>query len=153
MAESRLIHEDGGMKSRGRVIAGVIGAVAVVAVLAVALSGGGVRTYPADSPEAALQTFLQALLDDDLESAEAVLAPAQARACDRGSLRWSPLSYQDRAQITEVDADEASATITVVLSDDTGLFEGGFSAEYDFGLEQIEGAWRITDLDERFDCR
>lgn len=131
-----------------------IGSLLVVAVIvALALGQGGLRTYPADSPEATMQGFLQHLFADEIREAREDLAPAAAARCDVGALRYTPASYHDAARIDDVELDGTTALVTVVFVDDSGLFDEPYESTYEFGMEQIDGVWRIADLDERFGCR
>ncbi len=100
-----------------------------------------------------MQAFLQAMLDDDFDAAEESLAPDLLARCDEVGLRFSPLSYQDTAQIVEVEVDGAVASLEVVFVEETGPFDESFQLVYAFVMEQIDGEWLIVDLDERFGCR
>ncbi len=122
-------------------------------VVALALGQGGLRTYPADSPEAAMQDFLQHLFADEIREAREDLAPGVEARCDVEALRYSPASYHDVARIDDVEIDGMTAMVTVAFTDESGLFDEPYESIYEFGMEQIDGAWRIADLDERFGCR
>ena len=154
MADTVAEDEDCGMKTRTLQIAAAVGAALVLlVVVALALGDGGVRSYPSGSPEAGLQTFLQALLDDDVDEARESLTPAAEARCEDHELRWNPLTWQDSAQITDVDVEGGVATLTVVTASRSGPFGDPFESEYEFTMEQIAGEWLIADLDERFGCR
>ena len=65
----------------------------------------------------------------------------------------SPVGYQDAAEISDVEVDGTVATMTVILIEVSGPFEEAYESEYGFEMEQIDGDWLVTDLDERFGCR
>jgi hypothetical protein len=136
-----------------RIGAAVAAVLALLVVVALALGNGGVRSYPPGSPETAMQGFLQDLFDEDYAGAEQALAPEVTKRCDRGHLRWSPVGYQDAAEISQVDIDGTTAKMTVVLIEESGPFAEQYESVHFFEMQQIDGDWLITDLDERFDCR
>lgn len=134
-------------------IGSAVGAVILVAVIvALAFGQGGVRTYPEGSPEAAVQTFLQHLYDGELQDARSGLEPGVANRCSTGDLRYTPASYRDVARITEVTVNGSTAEVTVVFSDQSGLFDEPYESAYDFDMTLIADDWLISGLDERFGC-
>ena len=128
--------------------------VAVAVIVVLALVGKGVRTYPPGSPEATMQTYLQALFDDEPYTAHTFLSPPLQRICDRSDLRNTPAMYRDLARIVDVDVADSTAEVRVEMTEgDSGLFDGGYTTEHEFSLERIDGAWQISKLAERFECR
>lgn len=141
------------MKTSTTRIGAAVGAVIALAIIiGLALGNGGVRSFPEGSPEAATQDFLQAMFDGDIDEARTHLSDDLAVRCDRAALRFSTFSYNDVAQITDVDADETEAAVTVVLSDDSGLLGDPYEDEHVIELTNTDGVWRITGLNERFGC-
>lgn len=141
------------MNTTTKIGLGLGGLLVVAIVVALALGQGGVRSYPDDAPEAAMQDFLQHLFAEEIREAREELTPDLSARCDVGALRWSPASYHDAARIDEVEVDGVTARISVVFTDEAGLFDEAYESTYEFGMEQVDGAWRIADLDERFGCR
>jgi hypothetical protein len=132
---------------------GIAVLLALSIVIVLALEGEGTRSYPAGSPEAAMQVFLQDLFDDDVRRAHDRLTPALASRCTSADLRFTPASYHDVARITDVARGDSTARLTVVFTDEAGLFDEPYESVHDVGMELIDGDWLIGDLDERFDCR
>lgn len=146
-------HDRGMTTKARRLVVTIVALGALVAVVVVALVDTGVRTYPAGSPEAGMQAFLQDLFDEDFASAHDRLAPALAAGCSSGELRYSPAEYQETAEITDVAIAGDVATLTVVFADEGGLLEPTYEERLVFEMQLIDGDWLITGLDERFDCR
>lgn len=139
------------MKMSTRIgIAAIVTAVVLIVVLAVA--GGGERSYPADSPEATLQQFLQALFDEDLATAESLLSPQLRGRCDRADLRHGPTSYRDAAHIRDatVSGDIADLEVEFITE---GLFGDGYESVHDFRLERVDGRWQVLELADWFGCQ
>ena len=124
------------------------GAITLAVVIGIALMGSDVAHYPAGTPEAAAQAYLQAQLDDDLNAAHALLAPRLQSRCRPYEL-GSPFdggSY--RAVFEEVDEDGAEVVITVRI-ESTGYSDRlplPAVEEYmsQLVLEQFDGEWRIV---------
>lgn len=126
------------------------GAVILAVVVAVALGQPSVESYPAGSPEAVAQTYVQARLDGDLVTAHGTLAPHLQSRCRPYELEGPFERGSFRAMFEDIDNDGAVVRMTVRITA-TDYPEGplpmpifeGFSSR--LVLEQSDGEWRIVD--------
>ena len=134
--------------------AGVIALVVVTLAVVLLTDDGGQTSFPSDSPEAALQGYLAALEDDDVDAAYAAFSSdVQSRvshdAFEREvDLRRSPDEPPDTRYLvasTSLDGDTAQVTITVEEFYEDGL--GGSTNRYDREIHLIreDGAWHIDE--------
>jgi hypothetical protein len=142
---------------RGLIAIGVgIGVVAILAVVAVGLSAArDPDQFPADSPQAALQAYLQAFDDEDYEAAYASFS-ADARGqmsledFDRAATDYHLYATESRRVLydgideVETDGDErATLRLTVEVSYGDVLFADRYSYPTEVPMVREEGAWRI----------
>lgn len=133
-----------------RVALGVTAALLVVA-LAVAVAVGAGREpsrLEPGSPEAAVQTFVEALIDRRWLDARAQLTDELAARCAPTTL--ADHGRPDVARVVLVDAAVAGQTATVELditeSYGEGLFDGGESTFAEtFVLTRADDGWRIAE--------
>ena len=128
------------------------GAVILAVVIGTALRGSDVTSYPAGSPEAVAQTYVQAVLDGDGMAAHAVLSPRLQSRCRPYDLEGPFDGGSYRAVFEEVDDAETTVWITVRLtSTDYPEPPLPFPAIEEFTsrvvLEQFGGEWRIVDAE------
>ena len=135
-------------------IMSVVIAMVTLLILAI-MAGRSPASYPEGSPEAALQTFITAVLDNDEEAVLALLTDARQSRC-RSEIedetvygnRWSENDV--RAALDDIDVDGNKATAIVQFRDggDDDPF-GGSSWDYDrrFELLDTPDGWRIERAD------
>jgi hypothetical protein len=134
------------------VAVGLVVGLVVVAVVAVLLVGqGSPRTYPAGSPEAAFQAYLQAYDADDLETAHGAFSTQVRKTWSyetyvRDTTSWGGSSTDPRVWIDSVttSGDEATLHLTIEWSSGSGI---GASRWYDRNVEirmvSENGGWFI----------
>ncbi|HUG95803.1 MAG TPA: hypothetical protein VMK30_06635 [Pleomorphomonadaceae bacterium] len=139
---------------RGLIAIGVgIGVVAILAVVAVGLSAArDPDQFPADSPQAALQAYLQAFEDEDYEAAYASFS---ANVQDQMSLEdfvraatdYHLYATESRRVLydgMETNGDErATLRLTVEVSYGGVLFADRYSYPAEVRMVREDGAWRI----------
>lgn len=129
------------------------GILIVVAIIATALLGGSdVTSYPPGTPEAAAQTYLQALFAADYEVAHGLLTPQLEAQCEAHDLRFDRESDMDRAVFDEVRVRGDTAVIDVSLrwmeySPDPLVPLPSNEIDSRLVLERIDGEWRIASAD------
>lgn len=129
------------------------GILIVVAILATALLGGSdVTAYPPGTPEAAAQTYLQALFDGDYQVAHGLLTPQLQAQCDAHDLLFDRESDMDRAVFDDVRVRGDSAVIDVSLrwmeySPDPLVELSTNEVDSRLVLERIDTEWRIANAD------
>jgi len=139
---------------RGLIAIGVgIGVVAILAVAAVSLSAArDPDQFPADSPQAALQTYLQAFEDEDYEAAYASFSADVKRQLSLEEFERAATDYQQYATESprvlydgvETDGDErATLRLTVEASYGGVLFADRYSYPTEVRMVREDGAWRI----------
>ena len=139
-------------------IAGGIAAIVVVAVATVVLLGDRPpASFPPDSPEAAVQGYLAAWQDEELEAAYAYFS-ADVRshlpfeqfrqaARDQGGLDFPGGPERRRVTIdrVELEGDRAEVYLSIEYSFDGGILGGGYRDSRDIHLVREAGAWKIDD--------
>jgi len=125
--------------------------VAIAAIVAVALSNSNVRSYESDTPEATAQAYIQALFDENPETAHSYLSDHLKSVCKPRDLEMWWVRNADSATFDEVRSDGSHAEIELSLlsSDyDLGLFpfdNYDYSRETELELDLINGEWVITE--------
>ena len=146
------------MDSSTRILIGVVAGVLLLVVLAIALPRLIDReeaTYQPNTPEGTVQRYLQAVGDEDTDTALALLAEENTTACMedelRDRLRHSSLDrYRVRlGEVEEIDAETVIVTIGVTHMREPGLFQfpdEGYTYEYDYELRRSpDGFWLIAE--------
>ena len=146
------------MDSSTRILIGVVAGVIVLVVLAIALPRLIDReeaTYPPNTPEGTAQRYLQAISDEDTNTALALLAEENTTACMedelRDRLRYSSLDrYRVRlGDVEEIDAETVTVTVRATWIREPGLFEfpdDRNTHEYEFKLRRsTDGFWLIAE--------
>lgn len=140
----------GGASKLPLVIMGAV--VAMAALLTIVLVAvRGPTTFDEGTPEATLQSFLNAALDDDEPAMLALLTEGSRQRCEEELERWTygRSWYNDnvRAGLDEIEIDGEAAEATVVLrrSDSNDPFDSStWSSDESFKLERSEGDWLIA---------
>lgn len=123
----------------GMALALVIGATAILAVNREPV------TYPPGSPEAAVQAYVQALLDGDEDAAAAWLDPATD--CEAGDLAEAHVPDDVRVTLrhAEIDGDVAEVEIGVTVTSGRGPFDTyEYEDHHRFELARSGEGWLIT---------
>ena len=135
------------MNTRANQVLGIaVGLLVLLAVVAGVISTQQApRTFEPGTPEATVQTYLQAVLDQDAQTAVAQLGPDAGCTVD-DFVRGDP-SEPDRVVVTDSSVREGSAQVHVDLVYEGGLFGGdGWSDPITFPLERAGDAWVISTL-------
>ncbi|NND03380.1 MAG: hypothetical protein HKN91_11390 [Acidimicrobiia bacterium] len=125
-----------------------VGLVALVALAAAVVALRSPATFEPGSPEAVVQEYVNAILDEDLNAALALLTPAARASCDIEDLEDHYIrGEQSRIVLIDSEIDGSDATVELEFNAATGdnpfdLYE--YSFEQKFKLRQIDGAWRLS---------
>ena len=135
-------------KSNRLLAAMAIGLVALVAVAAVFVAIRDPAEFDPDSPEAVVQAYLVAVLDDDAEAAHALLTPELQGRCAIDELQ-DRYYHDEDGRITLVDStiegDTARVEVKFTASYDEGPFGYSESSyEEKFRLARDDGRWQIS---------
>jgi len=142
---------------RGLIAIGVgIGVVAILAVVAVGLSAArDPDQFPADSPQAALQAYLQAFEDEDYKAAYAsfsadVQSQMSLEDFERAATDYHQYATESRRVLydgidqVQTDGDErATLRLTVEVSYGDVLFADQYSYPTEVRMVREGGAWHI----------
>ncbi|MCP4304579.1 MAG: hypothetical protein GY788_06840 [bacterium] len=125
--------------------------VALALIVALALARSNVRSYEAGTPEATAQAFIQALLDEDPETARGFLSDDLKTKCEPHDLDLWWVQHTDTAVFDEVRIESTHADIEIsLLSNDYefGIFpfdNYDYSRETELELDRIADEWLVTD--------
>lgn len=124
----------------------IVGGLAVVAVIITIAVGGSAPTrLDPGTPEATVQTFVQAMIDGDVSLAEEQLSTTLSDDCRR-QLRNAWIDDSVRVALEDVEIDDDVATVTAnIQTGSSGLFDsyrGSNDSIYELVLES--GEWRIV---------
>ena len=145
--------------SSGRWLAGTTAAVVLIAVISVALAlGGGSTTVKLDegSPEAAVQQYMLAIEDGDVDGAYVLVHPDAKEACSLDEFRQQLPSIQGRTRDVRVRlssvneiTDGVAVTVEITQFSEPDLFEldfvfrdGAYVAT--FTVRDLDGEWRVA---------
>ena len=129
-----------------------VAVLAVVSVLVALAAGGSGDPLPEDSPEGAVQRYLQAVERGDYAAAHALLGGELRGECGveelRDQSRWQRDSEERVILVgTEELGEQTVVTVSVSQVRSDGLFTVGESSyQRDYYLERQDGAWRFASL-------
>ncbi|MGZ4436289.1 MAG: hypothetical protein ACXVWU_07955 [Nocardioides sp.] len=143
------------MTSRpNRILAIVVGLVAVVAVVAGVLAATRhASEYPRGTPAGAVQAYLSAVIDGDHQKAAGFLAPGSS--CAVADLDRAPVPDEVRVVLRDTHVDGATAQVDVdVVLPSGGPFGGAdYSERQTFRLARAGQGWLITGIPwPMFEC-
>lgn len=141
------VGHDGGMTTThapdralrwGAIVVGVL----VVAGVVLALTGGNTPEYPAGSPEATAAQYLQAVLDDDQATIDAL---TYDEPCPNDSFYWVEDVTSIRMDDAVIDGDTATIRLEVIHGTTNPVFEGpGWDERAELNLVLRGGAWGVV---------
>jgi hypothetical protein len=129
----------------GRFLLLVLGAVALVAIVAGVLAATRREpVYDRGTPEGVVQTYLAAVVEDHHDEAASFLAPESR--CSVADLDRSHLPDGIRVVLRSVEVDQNSARVEVDVTSPSGDLIGSpeTSVRYTFHLTRSAGPWRLT---------
>ena len=136
-------------------IGAALAALVIVSVVTVVAAGGrGVQTYPADSPEGALQRYLRAIEDGDYEDAYTYFSsevqavfPEREFADAGGSPGRFDGNTERTVRVERVDVRDDEATVHLSVEEylDTGFGSSEYGYQRSVRLVRDEGAWKIDE--------
>ncbi len=134
------------MTSRpNRVLALVVGLIAVIGVVAGVLSATRqVPKYDRGTPEGLVQAYLTAVIDGDHQDAVAFLTPESSCTVEDLDRAYVPDDVRVVLRDTEVDGDTAQVKVDVVMSSGGPLEGSEYAEEHTFRLTRAGGDWLIT---------
>lgn len=134
--------------TRSGVVLAIIGAVVVAAVVvALVLALQPPKELDPGTPEATVQSYLQAVIDEDQAEAVHLLTPDLVKRCgaDLGQFRHSPDSF--RAVIVDTGSYDNRMAVNVEITEGagSGLFGDSYTFEETLILEQVGDDWLIAE--------
>ena len=119
---------------------------AVVIVIALVAGRDRREKFTEGSPQAVVQSYLDAVFDGDPDLALTMLDSATASRC-KSPLRRSVSPSEIRAVLVNDRVDDDNATIELRLNFlDSGPFgSDGYSTQERFFLERTDGRWQISE--------
>lgn len=126
------------------------GIAALVVVAAVIVIVSKPASFEAGTPEAVVQEYIEAILDDDPDTAWALLTPRLQARCEIEDIE-PRYSRAERSRIILVDSRVRDETATVELEFNAAYGDGPFdiyesSYNQRFDLRNVDEAWRISDV-------
>lgn len=135
--------------SRSNQILAWTGIVVVALIVAtLALGGGSVTTYPADTPEGVVQRYLDAVLDGDSDVAAGYLTAEQQDRCQEEEFFRFGRDISARVALTDAEIDGDRATVRVRVSEgSSGLLDSyEYTHDETYRLTRVDGAWLIDQV-------
>ena len=128
-----------------RVLLAVLGAFAVIAVVAGVLTATrSIHQYDRKTPEGVVQGYLSAVVNGDHETAAAFLAPESPCAVEDLDRAYTPEGFRAVLRSSKVDAGSAQVRVDVVTSTEGPLNTLEHSEQHTFRLVRAGEAWLIT---------
>jgi hypothetical protein len=128
-------------------IPAAVGALVIIAVIAVVVSSGSELELEPGSPEAAVQAYVRAVLDGDEDTAFGLLTADYQGELQRRCRDLRPPVDQDlRVTLREVDGGSGEATVQVRITESGGsgpFDQYQYSYEERFELKGSAGSWLI----------
>lgn len=131
--------------SRPALLTVAVGSVALVALVLIALQREPAQ-FPADSPEATVQAWLQSVVEDTPDTS--LLAP---RDCLQAPRLYGPDDLRVAIRDTTIEADTARVELTVTEGTGGDMFGGSYSHDETYYLRRDDGTWLITKFDWPYD--
>ena len=144
--------------SNGRTVGAIVGTIlgiVALAVIIVGLAGREPKTFEPGSPEAALQAYLVAWDEGDLEAAYSSFSAAARRglsfeAYQRAARTWHAQQSSDTRRLLLIDRSTGNAeraTVYLILEETyrRDLSASSYRSQREVSLIREEGAWRIAD--------
>ena len=133
------------------ILIGVAVFVGVAVLVALALARSNIRTYEPGTPEAIGQAYIQALFDNDRDTAHGYLSTDLQDRCEPWDLEVWWVRDADSASFDEVriEGDTAEIEVRLVSRDyDLGIFpfdNYDYARETELVLERLDNDWVIVD--------
>lgn len=134
------------------VLAAVVGVLVAASLVTFLLTARDTAEFPDGSPEAAVQEYLDAVLDRDGEAA--VRSLTADSPCDVEDFDKAYLDNDVHVALNRVDVSGSTARVDVVITSGSGsLLPSGWSEERTFRLERSGERWLVTGTPwPLFDC-
>ena len=142
-------------RSVGVIAASIVGLVAVAVVIVLLADRRAPQDFPPDSPEAAIQAYLRAFEDRELETAyDHFSAAAQQRMTfaefESGESQWragqgTEVTHVALIANSTVEGTEATIELIVETTYDGGLENNTYRDEREVLMTLEDGAWRFVD--------
>ena len=124
-------------------LAVVVFAIVVASLVTALLTSRDTAELEPGTPEAAVQDYLDAVLDRDSEAAERMLAPDSP--CDVEDLDNAFVDDDVRVSLRDVEVSDTTARVDVTISAGSGgLIPSEWSEEHTFRLRRTGDDWLIT---------
>lgn len=123
---------------------------ASVSLLAAVWGGAGADTFPEDTPEGVVQRYLQALQDDDYQTAYGYLSAETQAACPPREFRNMTRQSADHdrrvlLEGTEVVGGQTLVTVRIArIRSEPPFPPSEYSFREEYALEREDGGWRFT---------
>lgn len=127
-------------------IAGAV-VIVVLGLVLIALNREPVELDPS-TPEGVVQTYLQAVNDDDYSTAFSLLSPDEFEGCDAGDLARAATgfdSFSATIDAADIEGDRAFVDVRISEGQSPGPFDPGGGGYYElFELERSANDWLIV---------
>ena len=142
--------------TRSGIVLGIIVAVIVVIVaVALVFALQGPEQFDPGTPEATVQGYLQAVIDEDQTAAARFLVPDLAKRCgsDLDRIRHYPRSFRAVVADTRPFGDQILITVEISEGSGAGLFSDSYTFDETLVLEKAGDEWLIAQVPWPIYCR
>ena len=142
-------------RSVGVIAASIVGLIAVAVVLVLLADRRATQDFPPGSPQAAIQGYLAAFDDRELETAYDHFSAAARQQMsfaefEEAASQWRASQGTELTHVvliahSTVDGSEATVELIVEATYDGGLENNTYREEREVRLRLEDGAWRLAD--------
>lgn len=142
--------------TRSGVVLAIVGAFAgVLVVIAIVLALQPAQQLEPGTPEATIQSYLQAVIDGDQAEAARFMTPVLVQRCDADltQIRHAPGSFRAVIVDTQPYEDEVVVTVEITEGPGAGLLGDSYAFEASMVVEQVGEDWLIAEAPWPIYCR
>ncbi len=132
------------MRTSTKLYIGVVAAILAITA-GIVFNASGPAEYDAGTPEATVQKYVQAVLDEDFDSADSLLTAAAVKQC-KDSYFQSQDVQRVRISDSRTSSDEATIEVDITQQNRDDPFAGEYSVTDRFLLERDGADWKISSV-------
>lgn len=139
----------------GIVLGIIVAAIVVIVAVALVLALRGPEQLEPGTPEATVQGYLQAVIDEDPTAVAGFLTADLAKRCasDLDQVRFHPDSFKAVIADTRPSRDQMFITVEITEGSGASVFSDSYTFDEILVLEKTSGTWSIAEVPWPIYCR